>query len=101
MVRNEGQCCIPLDVCLAYGNGAMIVERPAKRAVAPTVPSLSYIAPANSGNTAANAERNALLLAIAEAAIGRYAVTRYVNVDVKTKYIPEPKGTDAMIGAIQ
>lgn len=79
----------------------MIVARPARRAVAPTVPSLSYMAPANSGNAAANADRNALLLAMAEAAIGRYAVTRYVNVDVKTKYIPEPKGTDAMIGAIQ
>jgi hypothetical protein len=79
----------------------MIVARPARRAVAPTVPNLSYIAPANNGNAAANADRNALLLAIADAAIGRYAMTRYVNVDVKTKYIPEPKNIDAMIGTIQ
>jgi hypothetical protein len=63
----------------------MIVARPARRAVAPTVPSLLYMAPANNGNAAANADRSALLLAMAEAAIGRYAVTRYVNVDVKTK----------------
>ena len=90
-----------LMVCVTHGDGAMIVARPARRAVAPTVPSLSYIAPANNGNAAANANRSALLLAIADAAIWRYAVTRYVNVDVKTKYIPEPKGTDAMIGAIQ
>jgi len=79
----------------------MSVAKPARRAVAPTVPSLSYIIPANNGNAAANADRNALLLAIADAAIGRYAVTRYVNVDVKTKYTPEPKGIDAIIGAIQ
>lgn len=85
MVRNEGQCRVPLALRLTHGNGAMIVARPARRAVAPTVPSLLYMAPANSGNAAANADRSALLLAMAEAAIGRYAVTRYVNVDVKTK----------------
>jgi len=37
----------------------MIVARPARRAVAPTVPNLSYIAPANNGNAAANADLNA------------------------------------------
>lgn len=63
----------------------MAVVSPAKSAVAPTVPSRRYIATANSGNAAANALRNALLLAIAEAAMGRYAVTRYVNVDAKEK----------------
>ena len=68
-----------------HGNGAMIVVRPANNAVAPTVPKRSYIAPANRGNTAAKVDRSALLLAMADAAIGRYAVTRYVNVDVNTK----------------
>lgn len=62
-----------------------MVVRPAKSAVAPTVPSRSYIATANSGNAAANPHRKALLLAIAEAAMGRYAVTRYMNVDAKEK----------------
>jgi hypothetical protein len=46
---------------------------PARSAVAPTVPSLLYIAPANSGKAAANAERIALLDAMALAAMGRYA----------------------------
>lgn len=59
-----------------HGNGAMIVVRPANNAVAPTVPNRSYIAPANRGNPAANADRSALLLAMADAAIGRYATTR-------------------------
>jgi len=68
-----------------HGNGAIIVVRPASNAVAPTVPNRSYIAPANRGNAAAKADRRALLLAMADAAIGRYAVTRYVNVDVNTK----------------
>ena len=68
-----------------HGKGAIIVVRPANNAVAPTVPNRSYIAPANRGNAAANADRSALLLAMADAAIGRYAVTRYVNVDVNTK----------------
>lgn len=43
------------------------------------------MAPAKSGKAAAKVDRNALLLAIADAAIGRYATTKYVNVDVKTK----------------
>lgn len=59
------------------------------------------MAPANSGKAAANVNRNALLLAIAEAAIGRYAVTWYVNVEVKTNRIPAPNGTDARIGTAQ
>lgn len=83
-----------------YGSGVMSVVSPASRAVAPTVPRRSYIWPANSGNTAANVDRSALLLAIADAAIGRYATTRYVNVDVKMKYTPAPNGTDAMMGTI-
>jgi len=41
------------------------------------------------------------LLAIADAAIGRYATTRYVYEEVKTRYVPVPNGTDAMMGAIQ
>jgi len=63
----------------------MIVMSPARSAVAPTVPNRWYIAPAKSGNTAAKEERMALFDAIADAAMGRYAVTRYVKVDVKTK----------------
>ena len=78
-----------------------MVVSPASKAVAPTVPSLAYIAGANSGNPAANELRIALFAAMADAAIGRYATTRYVKVDVKTKYVPVPKGTDPMIGTIQ
>ena len=83
-----------------HGKGAMSVARPASSAVAPTVPRRSYICPAKSGNTAANVLRSALLLAIALAAIGRYATTRYVKTEVKMKTMPVPKGTDAMIGTI-
>jgi hypothetical protein len=71
------------------------------RAVAPTVPSLAYSGAANNGNTAAKLDRIALFAAIAEAAMGLYVVTRYVNVDVNTKYIPPPKGTEAKTGTIQ
>jgi hypothetical protein len=60
----------------AYGSGAITVINPASSAVAPTVPSLAYIAPANKGNPAAKDERTALFAAIADAAIGRYATTR-------------------------
>lgn len=56
---------------------------------------------AKRGNTPANVERMALFAAIADAAIGRYAVTMYVNVDVNTKYIPAPNGIDPMMGTIQ
>lgn len=42
----------------------------------------------------------ALLDAMAEAAIGLYAVTRYVNVAVKTKYVPAPNGIEARMGII-
>lgn len=79
----------------------MTVVRPASNAVAPTVPNFAYIAPANNGNTAAKDDRMALFAAIADAAIGRYAVTRYVKVEVKTKYIPAPKGIEPMMGTIQ
>jgi len=53
----------------------MAVARPARSAVAPTVPKVLYICDANNGNAAANDERIAELLAIAEAAMGRYATT--------------------------
>jgi hypothetical protein len=84
-----------------HGSGAITVVNPASSAVAPTVPSLEYIAGANKGNPAANDERNALFEAIADAAIGRYATTRYVNTELKTKYNPVPKGIEAMMGTIQ
>lgn len=84
-----------------YGSGAMTAVSPANSAVAPTVPSLLYIASAKRGKAAANVERVALFDAMADAAIGRYAVTRYVNVEVKTKKKPDPNGIDAMIGTIQ
>ena len=79
----------------------MAVVNPASNAVAPTVPSLEYIAGANNGNPAANADRMALFDASADAAIGRYATTRYVKTELKTKYSPVPKGIEAMIGTIQ
>lgn len=84
-----------------YGRGVIRVVRLARSAVAPTVPSFPYMELANRGNTAANDERSALLAAMADAAIGRYAVTRYVKVEVNTKYTPAPNGTEAMMGAIQ
>ena len=65
-----------------HGSGAEMVVKPARRAVAPTVPRRSYICPAKSGNAAANDVRTAAFAAIADAAIGRYAVTRYVNTPV-------------------
>lgn len=68
-----------------YGSGAIKVVNPASSAVAPTVPSLAYIAGANRGNPAANDERIALFAAIADAAIGRYATTRYVKTELYTK----------------
>lgn len=52
------------------GNGTVRVITPAKRAVAPTVPSPSYIKVAKSGKTAANVDLMALLEAIALAAMG-------------------------------
>lgn len=79
----------------------MRAESPANSAVAPTVPSLLYIAGANRGNPAAKDERSALFPAIAEAASGRYAVTRYVKVEVKTHATPKPNGTDPIMGRIQ
>ncbi len=58
-----------------HGNGAMAAARPARSAVAPTVPNASYICDANNGKAAANDERIAELLAIADAAMGRYVTT--------------------------
>jgi len=76
----------PRNYISTHGKGATVtVVRVAKSAVSPTVPSRLYMATANSGNAAANAHRKALLLAVAEAEMGRYAVTRYVNVDAKEK----------------
>ena len=49
----------------------MIVARPASSNVSPTVPRVSYICDTNNGNAAANDERIAELLAIADAATGR------------------------------
>ena len=77
-----------------------MVVKPARSAVAPTVPSLWYICPANSGNAAAKHVRTNVLAAIALAATGRYAVTRYVNTDVKQKKMPVPNGALARIGTI-
>ena len=65
-----------------HGKGAVIVVNPANRAVAPTVPSRWYIWPAKSGNAAAKVVRTNVLAAIDEAATGRKAVTRYVQVEV-------------------
>jgi hypothetical protein len=84
-----------------YGSGAITVVNPARSAVAPTVPSLLYIVRANKGNPAANDECKALFEAIADAAMGRYATTRYVKTELKTRYTPVPNGIDAMMGAIQ
>ena len=58
-----------------------IVVKPAKSAVAPTVPSLSYICPANSGKPAAKLVRTNVFAAMADAAMGRYAVTVYVKIE--------------------
>ena len=49
----------------------MTAVSPANNAVAPTVPSLEYIAPANKGKPAAKELLMKLLLAIALAAMGR------------------------------
>ena len=84
-----------------HGSGAINVANPTNNAVAPTVLIHSYVARENSGKTAANAALSALFAAIADAATGRYATTRYVSTDVNTKYIPAPNGTEARIGAIQ
>jgi hypothetical protein len=45
--------------------------------------------------------RRAQLLARDDAAIGRYAATKYVNVEVKTKCVPAPNGIHPMMGTIQ
>lgn len=74
---------------------------PASSAVAPTVPSRVYIWPANNGKAAANEDRANALAAIADAAIGRYATTRYVNVPLKQRMKPAPKPVEAMMGTIQ
>jgi hypothetical protein len=49
----------------------MAAHKPARRAVAPTVPSLEYIWPAKRGNPAAKQERMNELLAMTDAAQGR------------------------------
>jgi hypothetical protein len=84
-----------------HGRGANKVAKPAINAVAPTVPNLSYNADANNGNTHPKQLLKKLLLASTEAEMGRYAVTRYVNVDENAKQIPIPTGMDPMMGTIQ
>ncbi len=86
---------------ITHGNGAATVMIPAKKAVAPTVPILAYICPAKSGNAAANTDRTNAFAAITEAAMGLYADTKYVKVDVKHRRKPIPNAMDAIIGAIQ
>lgn len=84
-----------------HGIGAARVVKPASSAVAPTVPRRWYICPAKSGNAAANDVRTKVFEDIADAAIGRYAVTRYVKMVEKQKRMPMPNGTDAIMGTIQ
>jgi hypothetical protein len=54
-----------------HGSGAIIVHRPASSAVAPVVPSVLYMAPANSGKTPAKVDLTKALLAMTDAAHGR------------------------------
>ena len=84
-----------------HGSGAATVMMPASRHVAPTVPNRSYICDANSGNPPAKHARTNAFPARAEAAIGRKADTRYVQVDEKQRMNPTPYATDAIMGAIQ
>ena len=86
---------------ITHGIGAASVVKPANKADAPTVPSRLYICPANSGNAAADDVRTKVFEDIADAAIGRYAVTRYVKIAEKQNRMPVPKGTDAMMGTTQ
>lgn len=69
--------------------------------MAPTVPRLLNICPANNGNAAANDERTKAFAAITVAAMGLYADTRYVKVELKHNKKPAPKNPEAMMGAIQ
>ena len=55
----------------AHGSGANNVAKPATNAVAPTVPNASYICNVNNGNTDPKQLLTKLLLASAEAAMGR------------------------------
>jgi hypothetical protein len=57
--------------------------------------------PANRGKAHANAHLRNEFPAIADAATGRYATTRYVSVELKEKEIDVPKGIDPIIGTIQ
>ena len=63
------------EVKRTHGRGAASVVKPASSAVAPTVPRRLYIWPAKSGNAAAEDVLVKVLDAMADAAIGRYAVT--------------------------
>ena len=73
-----------------HGRGAATVMIPANKHVAPTVPNVSYIWSANSGNPPAKHARKKAFPASAEAAIGRNADTRYVNVEEKQSRKPIP-----------
>lgn len=66
----------------AHGSGAMRVISPARNAVAPTVPMRLYIWFANSGNAAPKHARMIAHPESAAAAIGRYAVTKYVKTEM-------------------
>jgi hypothetical protein len=83
------------------GSGAITVVSPAKSAVAPTVPRRLYIYSAIRGKAQARIVLKKVLPAMAEAATGLYATTRYVNTEVKVKQIPAPNGMDAIIGTTQ
>ena len=89
------------DIKSTDGRGAASVVKPASNAVAPTVPRRTYICLAKRENPPAAPILMNALDAIADAAIGRYAVTRYVKIETKHHVMPTPKGTNARMGTIQ
>ena len=72
-------------VNMTHGSGAIAIVIPASSAVAPTVPSVLYICPANKGNAAAKVVRIVVLHVSANDAIDLCATTMYVKEDVKMK----------------
>ena len=83
--RGGGHSDRRLEKCATYGSGAITVVSPASSDVAPTVPSLLYICPANRGNAAAKIVRIAALHVRADTAADWYASTMYVMEDVNMK----------------
>lgn len=73
-------------------------SRPVRSAVTSTLPKRPYIA---GENATANTDLSALFSAMADVAMGRYAVARYRKVEVKTNWIPELNGTEAMMEKAQ